>query len=669
MPHRHHRSPAASVRAQRMDLLVLPAVTLMLLIGAGFVASAWRDAGDATRISRTSDERRASQVADSISRIVRARQLELRVWVSLNTTVVQVGHERELGWLLQQRVTSDGPASAAWIVVREDGTFAGIGEQDPGRIAASGIADELRTLGRTTARQGTPKVSGRLLLGDQVLFGVAYSIPASTDTPASAVLRIAYFDFSAIGYLLADDAAGKSADPMALVDARDRIIGGSNNVAEQERIRRAIGTTGWVVESNYHELRPFLPQWAYPGFSLLLVACALAFALQELTRRRLRVVGEERAAQVHGLYELAERMLRAQTIEQQATDLADSMIWLAGVDGATVTVDSHDERIEHGIGASGRGLTKLRVPISGPREAFGELVVSRADGSMLEEDQWVVQTAATLAGAAMHTLVSLGTERAAAAELQRLDELRSNLLATVAHELLSPLTAVKGVLGLLSMQDDLGQRGHKYVEVATERTDRLVALIRDLFDCSLLETGQLDIKPRRQRADELLDAALGAQAAARAGELRLSASPNLMITVDPIRFDQLVNNLVTNAFRHGAPPVEVAVRPGDGGVVVVVSDEGPGIPEADRAEIFGKFWQASTGHARMSEGAGLGLSLVQGLVRVHGGEISVDSARPDGRGARFTAFFPDEVPGHPVASPPAEPEELPSGSDELASFG
>jgi signal transduction histidine kinase len=356
-------------------------------------------------------------------------------------------------------------------------------------------------------------------------------------------------------------------------------------------------------------------------------------------------------------------MLHAETIQEQAHDLARTAIQLTDADRAWVHVLSPDGTVESVAGPTGGGMAKRRVAILGPRSPLGELVVSRIAGPLDEEESWVIQTAATLAGAAMHTLVSLETERSAAAELQRLDELRSNLLITVAHELLSPITAVKGVLGLLSMQEDLGLRGREYVDVATERTDRLVALIRDLFDCSLLETGQLDIRPRRQRADELLESALGAKAAAHPGDLRLSATANLMITVDPVRFDQLVNNLVANAFRHGAPPIEVAMRPGDGGVLVIVTDEGKGIPVEDRGEVFDKFWQASSGHARMVQGAGLGLSLVQGLVRIHGGDITIDSHHADGRGARFTAFFPDQItsgsdvdvdPGHQGLARPVQ---------------
>ncbi|MBC7644462.1 MAG: HAMP domain-containing histidine kinase [Thermoleophilia bacterium] len=288
------------------------------------------------------------------------------------------------------------------------------------------------------------------------------------------------------------------------------------------------------------------------------------------------------------------------------------------------------------------------LAICGPRAAIGELVIYRRGHRVDDDQRRTARTMAAIAGAAMHTLLVLERERSTALELQRIDELRTNLLSTVAHELRSPLTAVKGVLGLLQMQSDLSEKAKQYVEVAEVRTDALVDLIRDLFDCSLLETGQLDIRPQRCEADELLERSLGALAAGQPDNVVLSATPNLKVTVDPLRFDQIVNNLVTNAFRHGAPPIIVELRPYRDGAILVVSDNGPGVPAIERERIFSKFYQSDAGHARLVEGAGLGLALVQGLVRLHGGRIDVDSVRLDGTGGRFTVHFPDVMVELPI---------------------
>ena len=661
MVDRTHRGSATSTRAQRIDRLMLPAVTLLLLFGAAFVVIAWSEAEDAVEQSRRGDQRRVERLAGSVDTILQRRALDLARWVEEHRSLTAPGQERALQRDLDEHVSSGSALTVAWMVVRADGSFAAVGESRPGRLVANGIADDLRTLGRTAASRGEPRVSGRLKLGDEHVFATAVPIdPMPPASQPSAVIQATYLERSAIGSFLGDTGDDDSAP--TLLDANGRRLLGPVPRRGGEVVRSDVGTTGWSMRAPHLASSPFLPSWAYPAFAILLAAFAFAYALQDRSQRRLRVRGERRATEVHALYDLASRALYAETIEEQAEDLARSAIQLAGVSSAAVHVVAGDGvPIEHSVGESGRGSSKYRVAIVGPRGPFGELVVGRdADEPLSEEESWVLGTAATLVGAAMHTLASLETERAAAAELQRLDELRSNLLATVAHELLSPLTAVKGVLGLLSMQEDLGDRGREFVDVATERTDRLVALIRDLFDCSLLETGQLDIRPKRQPADELLEAALGAQAAARPGELRLSATPNLMITVDPVRFDQLVNNLVTNAFRHGSPPVEVAVRPAEQGAIVVVSDEGKGIPPSDRAEVFGKFWQGSSGHARTAQGAGLGLALVQGLVRVHGGDISIDSTHADGRGARFTAYFPDTVDDRAALPSSDEVDETPS---------
>jgi signal transduction histidine kinase len=618
---------------------MLPAVTLLLVVGAAFVVLAWSEAGDAVRASEQRDDDRADRVSTSIDEVLLRRWLDQSRWADDNAGLLAPGNE---GALARELTTVVGggssSATAAWLVIREDGSVAGVGETTPGRIAANGLADDLRALGRQTASRGEPQVSGRLKLGEEYVYATA--VPAGGDGDVAAVVVVTYLDRSTLGAFIGDRGNGDE-DAARVLDERGRVLLGPSREPGGDVVARDVGSSGWSVEIPRVRTEPLLPSWAYPLFALLLVVFAGAYAFQDLKRRRLIRIGDRRAHEAQLLYELASRVLHAGSVEVQAEELARGVLELVDVDLAVVRLEAAGDPVEHRSGYAPSDAPRHTVPIEGPRGPVGELTVARSGAPIDAEEGWVLQTAAALVGAAVDTLSALETERSAAAELQRLDELRNNLLATVAHELLSPLTAVKGVLGLLSMQDDLGARGREYVDVATERTDRLVALIHDLFDCSLLETGQLDIRPKRQRADELLDSALGAQAAARPGELRLSATENLLITVDPVRFDQLVNNLVTNAFRHGAPPVEVAIRPADGGVVVVVADEGNGIPEAEREEVFGKFWQGSSGHARAAEGAGLGLSLVHGLVQVHGGHITVDSTHADGRGARFTAFFPD----------------------------
>jgi signal transduction histidine kinase len=658
MPLRTQRADEASTFPRWVDELVLPVVTALLVIGAVFVFSAWTAADGAERSARRLDDARAARLAGSIDGALVRRKQDLASWARAQRTLLVPGREAQLRAALDAQVGESASSSAAaWLVVRADGSVPAAAEAHPGQVAASGITDDLRALGRQAAAREEPVVGGRLKLGDEHAFAIAVPMPHVEGTPVDAALvAVTWIERSTIGSFLKaeqDDAV----DEAMLVDARGHtLVGHAQPDGGGDLVRRPVGDSGWTVAFEREPIDSLLPAWAYPAFAALLILAAIAFGVQEHRRRRLRRDADDRAATVQELYELASRALHAESMEEQAEALAHAAVDLVGVDAARVTITAADEPFERAVGDGAGAFHEHAVAILGPRGDLGSLAVWSTE-PLDDRSRWILETAAALVGAGVETLVLLERERGVASELQRLDELRSNLLATVSHELLSPLTAVKGVLGLLSMQDDLGERGREYVDVATDRTDRLVALIRDLFDCSLLETGRLDIRPRRQRADELLESALGAQAAARPGELRLSATPNLHITVDPVRFDQLVNNLVTNAFRHGAPPVEVAVRPGEGGTYVMVSDEGSGIPPEQRDEVFGKFWQGSGGHAREVEGAGLGLSLVQGLVRVHGGDITIDSTHADGRGARFIAFFPDEVSGaeQPVDAAPSTP--------------
>ena len=114
--------------------------------------------------------------------------------------------------------------------------------------------------------------------------------------------------------------------------------------------------------------------------------------------------------------------------------------------------------------------------------------------------------------------------------------------------------------------------------------------------------------------------------------------PDLLIPVDPILFEQVLINLIDNALKHGAPPLEVQARRRDAMIEIDVRDHGAGVPPGGGPRLFEKFIRASN-----APGAGLGLAVVRAVVEAHGGKISVEDAA--GGGARFRIELPAEHAG------------------------
>jgi signal transduction histidine kinase len=223
----------------------------------------------------------------------------------------------------------------------------------------------------------------------------------------------------------------------------------------------------------------------------------------------------------------------------------------------------------------------------------------------------------------------------------RLDRERSDLVATVAHELRSPLTGVKGfVQALLTRWDKLNDEQKKLMlTTVSADSDRLSRLIAELLDVARIDTGRLQMHPRPVDAEALVRRVVDSVGASTSRPIEVHADAGVPeITVDPDKFVQVVTNLVENAVRHGAGTVTVALGPVPGGVQLVVEDDGDGIAPDLRGRVFTKFWRSgSTG------GSGLGLYLVHGLVEAHGGTVTIGDAA-DG-GARITVTLPvDSVP-------------------------
>ena len=235
-------------------------------------------------------------------------------------------------------------------------------------------------------------------------------------------------------------------------------------------------------------------------------------------------------------------------------------------------------------------------------------------------------------------------------QLTRTDRSRADLVSTVAHELRSPLTSVKGFTATMLNKWHRFTDDQKRVmlETVNADADRVTRLITELLDVSRIEAGRLEV--RRQVVDipDRVRRVLAGRVAAGEPEdrFRLEVLGELPETwLDPDKIDQILGNLIENAVRHGAGTVTVVVQPADAadpgttepGAVVSVRDQGPGIAPELAPRVFRQFWRA-----KRRGGTGLGLFIVKGLVEAHGGLISVQ--RAPGGGAEFRFSLPAGKP-------------------------
>ncbi|MFD3452151.1 ATP-binding protein [Streptomyces sp. NPDC058691] len=236
---------------------------------------------------------------------------------------------------------------------------------------------------------------------------------------------------------------------------------------------------------------------------------------------------------------------------------------------------------------------------------------------------------------------------------RRTERSHAELIATVAHELRSPLTSVKGFTATLLAKWERFTEDQKKLMLETVDADanRVTRLIAELLDISRIDSGRLEV--RRQRVDMVAAIRRHVDALVTAGEptdrfLVRVAEPLPELWADPDKVDQILGNLLENAVRHGEGTVTIDVsaapRPADSprerdfaGTAVTVSDEGPGIPEESMNRVFTRFWRGSK-----RGGTGLGLYIVKGIVEAHGGTIIV--GRAPGKGAQFRFILPVGAP-------------------------
>ncbi|CAN5549657.1 ATP-binding protein [soil metagenome] len=332
-------------------------------------------------------------------------------------------------------------------------------------------------------------------------------------------------------------------------------------------------------------------------------------------------------------------------------DLPDGVV-VADADGTVSAINSVAARLLRlgdGVGKQLSDVVLLQDRAGNSWFACTDPYTGLATRSGLTEQAWYLSDGTELLVTARllrdtdHRVRQVAVSLRSARARERLDRERSDLVATVAHELRSPLTGVKGfVATLLSKWDKLNDDQKKMMlETVNADADRLTRLIAELLDVARIDTGRLSLYPRPVDFQAAVDRVVASVRAGTGREIAFAVEGELpSVSADPDKLAQVVTNLVDNAIRHGEGLVTLTASPirGEapyGGVLLHVDDEGDGISPDIRSRVFTKFWKHGS-----RGGSGLGMYIIHGLVNAHGGSVEIDDS-PAG-GARVSILWPEQ---------------------------
>jgi signal transduction histidine kinase len=302
-----------------------------------------------------------------------------------------------------------------------------------------------------------------------------------------------------------------------------------------------------------------------------------------------------------------------------------------------------------------RELLEYAAPYEQSRETWG---VRTSYGTQTIPEIVTANTQPQLALMIVMALVMAGGVffvASAAAREVRVAELKSNFVASVSHDLKTPLALIQ----LFAETLELGrvrspERVHEYYRIINTEARKLTRLIENILDFSRMEAG---LRPYRTApADigmvtrQVLDD-MASQLKQQQFEVTLDVEPNLPpVNVDEDAVEQAIENVLANAMKYSGESREIAVRVGRANdhVCVSVRDHGIGISRREQKKIFRKFYRVNSGLGGGPQGTGLGLAIVDHTMRGHGGFVRVDSE--PAHGSTFTLHFPIAAPGYTTAA-------------------
>lgn len=373
--------------------------------------------------------------------------------------------------------------------------------------------------------------------------------------------------------------------------------------------------------------------------------------LEAQRRKTLLDLGTEKS-RIRTILETLPNGIVVTNMRGQVVLMNPSFFHMMGIDPCRMT----GERIEAYV--ADKGFCDLVMDISQGKYAAGE--DPPAYELALPNNTYLMAKGRPVMGedgeciGAVITLVNITT-------MKVLDQLKSEFVAKVTHELRSPLSTIHEQLATVlgdMVEDDSGadkEQEQYLLSRAKEKTQGLIALIGDLLDLSRIESGAITHEPVPVRLDDLLRSIvdfLGARADAKRQKLTavMPEAPLPAITADPMALESIFGNLITNAINYTPEGGSITVTAGtlDGRIQVEVSDTGFGIDTKYLDKIFERFYRVKNEKTRFITGTGLGLPIVKSLVDAMNGSIAVESQVD--RGTTFTVLLPVEKP-EPVECP------------------
>jgi PAS domain S-box-containing protein len=349
--------------------------------------------------------------------------------------------------------------------------------------------------------------------------------------------------------------------------------------------------------------------------------------------------------QGHGVTEEIARSLRGVPCQPGGDDLASRIVFgdevfRGDLKATDHSLAPHTEALR-ALGATNAAAISWRAG----DERLGMLAAfdSHRPGGFQPEDVIILRAAGRASGLVwQRRRAELALENRAL-QLQELDELKSRFLRLASHELRAPLAVARGYISMLTDRSlDPGKAG-PWMPIVEKKLVEMETMVSQMIETARVEDSRLSLNRRLVGVREIVEEAASKSAPFRTEshhfELRFP-DRDPIVYGDPARLENIVNNLLTNAYKYSPQggPVTCEVSELEGRVRVAVSDRGLGIPADDLKRLFTKFGRLDRPGTESIQGTGLGLYLSREMAREHGGSIGVETA--PGQGSTFTLVLP-----------------------------